>query len=324
MLPKQEDVDMMGDYTKNYAFKTRFSMLGPVASGKSTIAAAFVHTCSTMSSIIPNFYCRVLPTSTHILSDANNLCLGHFPKKTDPFAPRAPEAGLLICTREWRNRKVQVPLCDVAGEITDYIQAKASGANPAQVLRERVRSINTEVVNTVRDSQGYIIALAANDALFLRDGPSTMDPDVYTYTVLNEVFEYRRKNHKPDPHIIVVLTKWDKVMKEAKEADMNIYDESQNGLARFMANGFPNTSMLLKPLVEKGNVKFFRSWFTIKRNNDGQELYWGKDGKPTADPSSNNPVIDVYEDADSYIRWRPKFADEDYVNMVRHIGSFGQ
>jgi len=76
---KPKPVDMMGDYRASYKVKVRFGMLGPVASGKSTIAAALVNTCETLSSVLPNFYCRVLPTSTHILADANNLRLGHFP-----------------------------------------------------------------------------------------------------------------------------------------------------------------------------------------------------------------------------------------------------
>lgn len=68
---KPKPVDMMGDYTKSYKVKTKFGMLGPVAAGKSTICAGIVHTCETLSSLVPNFYARVLPTSTHILRDAN-------------------------------------------------------------------------------------------------------------------------------------------------------------------------------------------------------------------------------------------------------------
>jgi hypothetical protein len=121
---KGKPIDMMdttGDYRHAYNVKTKFGMLGPVAAGKSTIAAAIVYTCQTLSSLVPNFYARVLPTSSHILADANNLRLGKFPEKTDPFIPRAPEAGLLIGETGWKEKKVQVPICDVAGEITDYI-----------------------------------------------------------------------------------------------------------------------------------------------------------------------------------------------------------
>ena len=312
---KPKPVDMIGDYTKAYGVKTRFGMLGPVASGKSTIAAGIVHTCETLSTLLPNFFCRVLPTSTHILTDANNLCLGRFPRKTDPYLPRTPEAGFLLCTRGWREKKVQVPICDVAGEITDYIQQKASGFTPSQLIKQRMQTINADVVRTVRDSQGFIIALAAPDALMFRDGTSTLDPDVYTYTVLNDIFEYRRRNRKQDPHIIVVLTKWDEVIAKAKEVQMDVYDDSQQGLTRFLANGFPATNMLLKPLVEKNHVKFFRSWFQIKKREDGSTVYW---------EDTKKPVIDLHEDPESFIRFRPKFAEQDYVAMVHHIGSFGK
>lgn len=311
---KPKPVDMMGDYTKAYKVKTRFGMLGPVASGKSTICAGIVSTCETLSSLVPNFYCRVLPTSTHILTEANNLKLGKFPTKTDPFTPRAPEAGFLLCERGWREKKVQVPICDVAGEITDYIAVKASGYTPSQMIQKRVGSVNINVVNTIRDCQGFIIALSAEDALMFRQDAQATDPDVYVHSVMNDILEYRRRNRKDDPHIIVILTKWDEVIKEAKDIQMDVYDD-QNGLARFLANGYPATNMLLKPLRDKGRVKFFRSWFKIKRKEDGTKEYW---------PDTKQPIIEVIEDETSFIRFRPKYAEQDYINLVRYIGSFGK
>jgi hypothetical protein len=312
---KPKPVDMMGDYTKSYKVKTKFGMLGPVAAGKSTICAGIVHTCETLSSLIPNFYARVLPTSTHILRDANNLRLGRFPEKTDPLMPRAPEAGLLICERGWREKKVQVPICDVAGEITDYIAYKSSGLTASQMIKNRINSINTKVVDAIRDCQGFIIALAAPDALMFRDGSEATDPDVYTHSVMNDILEYRRRNKKDDPQIIVILTKWDEVIKSAKEIQMDVYDETENGLARFLANGFPATNMLLKPLRDKGNVKFFRSWFKIKRREDGTKEYW-KD--------TQKPIIELLEDETSFIRFRPQYSESDYIGLVRYIGSFGR
>lgn len=316
-LTRREPVDLISDYTKSYAAKVRFSMLGPVASGKSTIAAGIVLTCETISSLVPNFYCRVLPTSTHIVSDANNLRLGRFPEKTDPYTPRPPEAGLLLCERGWKNKKAQVPVCDVAGEITDYIQAKVSGFTPSEIIRKRLQTINQEVITTVRDSQGFITALAADEALMFREKPSILDPDAYTYNVMNEVLEYRRRNKKDDPHIIVVLTKWDKVMERAKSVDMDVYDDSQMGFAKFLANGFPATNMLFKPLIDKGQVKFFRSWFNIQKREDGSEVYW---------EGTESPRIRILEnkELDAIIKYAPDYSQQDYVNMVHHIGSFAQ
>jgi hypothetical protein len=306
--------DMTGDYTSAYKVKTRFGMLGPVASGKSTIAAALTYTCENLSSLVPNFYCHVLPTSTHILADANNLRLGRFPEKTDPFQPRAPEAGFLI-ESGWHGKKVQVPICDVAGEISDYIAAKASGYTAGQIIKQRYQSINQQVVETVKDCQGFIIALAAPEALMFRESASTFDPDVYTHTVLNEIFEYRRRNKRADPHIIVVLTKWDQIAKQAKDIAMNVYDEGQDGMGKFLANGFPATSMLLKPLRDRGFVKYFRSWFKIKTRDDGSPMMW---------ENTNKPVIDLIEDEEAYLRFRPNCSEQDYADMVKHIGSFAK
>jgi len=312
---KPKPVDMMGDYRKAYKVKIRFGMLGPVASGKSTIAAGFLHTAETLSSLVPNFYCRVLPTSTHILADANNLRLGRFPEKTDPFLPKAPEAGFLICERGWREKKVQVPICDVAGEISDYIQSKASGFTASQVIKQRLQSVNRTVVDTVKDCKGFIIALAAPEALMFRESASTFDPDVYTHTVMNEILEYRRRNKKDDPHILVVLTKWDEVQSKAKSIQMDVYDETEYGMAKFLANGYPATNMLLKPLRDKGMVRFFRSWFKIKKREDGSNECW---------PGTSKPVIELIEDETGFIRFRPSYSETDYVEMVHLIGSFGK
>jgi hypothetical protein len=312
---KPKPVDMVDDYRTAYKVKIKFGMLGPVSSGKSTIAAGFLHTVETLSSLVPNFYCAVLPSSSHILKDANNLRLGHFPKKTDPFLPRAPEAGFLICERGWREKKVQVPICDVAGEISDYIEVKASGFTPSQKIRQSMQSINKAVVNTIKDCKGFIIALAAPDALMFRENASTFDPDVYTHTVMNDILHYRRRNKKDDPYIIVVLTKWDEVQAKARSIQMDVFDESENGMAKFLANGYPATSMLLKPLHDKGMVRFFRSWFKIKRREDGSKEYW---------PDTHKPVIEIIEDETGFIRFRPSYSETDYVEMVRYIGSFAQ
>jgi len=147
-----------------------------------------------------------------------------------------------------------------------------------------------------------------------RESTSSFDPDVYTHTVMNEIFEYRRRNRKTDPDIIVVLTKWDEVAEKATEIQMNVYD-SQDALARFLANGFPATSMLLKPLRDKGKIQFFRSWFSIKKREDGTKEYW---------PNTDQPVIDVFEDSDSFIRFKPKFSDDEYRRLVQYIGTFGK
>ena len=312
-ITNPEHVDMMGDWRRKYKFKTKFGMLGPVAAGKSTICAGMVLTCETQSAVTSNFYARVLPDSSDILSDANRLRQGKFPEKTDPTAPKTPQAGLLISKRGMAgNSGVHVPICDVSGEISDYLSDEGAGNTAYERIQSRHSSINWQVIETVRDCQGFIIALDCNDAIMFNDD-TEQDSDVYMHNVLTNILEWRRKNRKSDPHIIVVLTKWDEVMMMAKDLQMDAYD-SEQGLQRFLDNGFPALSMLLKPLRDKGYVKFFRSWFTLACDpNTKEQLYW----------SPNKPKIRIIEDERNYIRFKPDYSEPDFIEMIDYIGRFG-
>lgn len=305
-------VDMMGDYRKNYKFKTKFGLLGPVSAGKSTLCAGIVFACQDLSATVSNFYARVLPSSSNILRDANNLRQGRFPEKTDPTTPQAPEAGLLISQKGMTsNSGVHVPICDVAGEVSDYLCETGEGNTAYERIKSREGTINRVVIDTVRDCQGFIIALDANDAIMFSEGDH--DNDVYMHSVLTNIFEWRRRNSKQDPHIIVVITKWDEVMSKAKDIQMDAYD-GENGLQRFLDNGFPSLSMLLKPLRDKGYVRFFRSWFSIKKDPEGNVEYW---------PNSTKPKIKIIENERNYIRFKPDFSEPDYIDLINYIGSFG-
>lgn len=317
---KREPISMEIDYSDAYKEKAQFSLLGPVMCGKSSIAAGLVYTCTKMSSLIPNFYAKVLPTSTNILKDANNLAVGQFPAKTDPYQPKAPEAGIVICERGWRNRKVQVPIYDTGGEITDYIHDRSPTAfTPSQLINDRMRQINRAVVEKVKDSQGFLVGMPANDAVIFRDSPSSFDVDVYTHIVLTDIIEYRRRHHKSEPNFAIVITKVDTVAEKLKDLSMDVYHEDrakiQVGLARFMDNGFPLTSMLLKPLRDNGKVNFFRSWFRTRKKEDGSEEYW---------PNTRSPIIDVTEDEEAYLRFGINYSGQDYIDLVHYIGSFAQ
>ena len=308
-------VDMTGDY-KSYKTKVKFAMLGGVGKGKSTVAAATVVTLQNLSALDPNFYASVLPQSSHILSDANNLRLGKFPEKTDPSAPRPPEAGIVICQKgNFGNKGTQMPICDMAGEVTDYIEARSSGLTPREQIQDLAQSINMEMYNTAKNCQGIIVTLSAEDSLIFAEGPQDRDQDVYTHNALAAMFEYRRRNHMPEPYVVVVITKWDRVSQQSKMIGMDIYDETgeMNGLARFIDNGFPSTAMLLKALKDKGRVKYFRSWFTLLTDEDGKIQYW---------PGTTKPRIKIIEDANSYLRYKPAYAEEDSIGLVRYIGSF--
>lgn len=310
-------VDTFGDY-KSYKTNVKFAMLGGVGKGKSTVAAAIVVTLQNLSALDPNFYASVLPSSSHILSDANNLRLGKFPEKTDPSAPRSPEAGIVICQKgSFGNKGTQMPICDMAGEVTDYIEARSSGLSPREQIQDMAQTINMEMYNTAKTCQGNVVTLAADDSLMFAEGPQDKDQDVYTHNALAAMFEYRRRNHLPEPYVIVVITKWDKVAEQSKLIGMDIFDETgeMNGLARFVDNGFPSTSMLLKALRDKGRVKYFRSWFTMLTDADGKIQYW---------PGTTKPKIKIKEDSGSYLRFKPAYAEEDYIGLVRYIGSFSK
>lgn len=308
-----ERVDMMGDWRRKYKFNTKFGMLGPVASGKTTICAAMMLTCQTQSAVMPNFYARVLPDSSHILTDANKLRQGKFPEKTDPYKPQAPQAGLLICKRGMLgNNGVHVPICDVAGEITDYLSDEGDGNTPYEKLRKRYADINMQVIETVRDCQGFIIALNCKDAVMFSDG--LHDNDGYMHNALTNIFEWRRRQGKQDPYVIVILTKWDEVITAAKDIGMDAYD-GEYGLQRFLDNGFPALSMLLKPLRDKKRVFYFRSWFTLKRDPNTKKIEYWEPGKPK---------IKINERPNDYIRFKPEYSEPDYIDLISLIGSFGK
>lgn len=312
-ITNPEHVDMMGDWRRKYKFKTKFGMLGPVAAGKSTICAAIMLTAETQSAIMSNFYARCLPDSSEILLDANKLRIGKFPDKTDPTTPKAPQAGLLISQRGLTgNSGVHVPICDVAGEISDYLCEEGAGNAPYEKIRNRHSSINYQVIETVRDCQGFIIALDCNDAILFNDGEH--DSDVYMHNVLTNVLEWRRRNGKPDPYVIVILTKWDQVKEKCKDLGMDAYD-GEVGLQRFLDNGFPSLAMLLKPLRDRNHVRFFRSWFKLAQDKQTKEtLYW----------SPNKPKIEVMENESNYIRFKPNYSEPDYIELINYIGTFGK
>jgi len=303
-------------------FDRKTCMLGTVLAGKSTIAAGIVITCESMSAMIPNFYARVLPQSTRILVDANQLRQGHFPKKTDPYTANPYEAGLVISERStgfFKKRKaVHVPLCDIAGEISDRIDPYNPGIDP---LKRAAQSINLSMIRRIRDSQGFIVALPANEAIMLRGDTSRADADAYTYHILSQIIEYKRRTRSPKlEHIFVVLTKWDEVKDTAIGQEMDVYGRDQNGLYRFMVNGYPALSMLLKPLAEQHMVSFYRSYFEIRRNKDGSKMLHKDDqGRDI----QNNYVVNTFEDPDPKVdvKWRPDYAEQEYIRLVNDLGA---
>jgi len=98
-----------------YEYKNRFSLLGTVGAGKSTIAGLVVLTTQTLG-VRPNFICRILERNSNIYGDVSNLRSGRFPQKTVAYDSFATEAGLLLTQKTLLgSKKIQIPICDVAG-----------------------------------------------------------------------------------------------------------------------------------------------------------------------------------------------------------------
>lgn len=311
---KQKSPDMFADLNQYYNSKIKFGLIGIVSAGKSTVAAGMVYGCSLLSATDPNFFCHVQPNCKQILIDANNLRMGRFPKKTDPLQPNAPVQGIVLGEKGFKGKTAAIPIADVAGEITDYIEARADSATTYEQIQRYMQTVNVQVINLLQECTGIIVTLDATSALMFRNHYDSKDSDAYTHNVLNAFLQYRRNNHKPDPFIIAIITKWDQVAEMARAIQMNAYDTSQNGLDRFLANGFPFTHMLLKPLKDKGNVDYFTTWFKIKKRDNGEIETW-EDGSPR---------INMLSKPGEYIASRPDASEEDLIKIVKRIASFAQ
>jgi hypothetical protein len=185
---------------------------------------------------------------------------------------------------------------------------------PADILEKRMNSVNRDVVKATKDCNGLIVVLPATDALMFRKSFKSEDADVHTHNSISNILEFRKRMRKPDPHIIVFLSKWDQVSEVAKDIDMDAY-YSDEEMQKFLDNGFPATSMLLKPLVANGKVKFFRSWFKIAKDETGKDMYF---------PGTKKQKIEVTEYPNSWIRFLPNFSSGEFEKAIYHISSFAR
>lgn len=297
-------------------FKVRFSLVGAVNAGKSTLAAAIAVAAQSMSAQLASFYCRVLPKSSNILIDAENLRKGRFPAKTDPYSPVAPEAGLVFGQRgsgfRAKDKIMQVPICDVGGEIYDFMGI----TRPNTIQYERIKNINRQVVQHIRESQGFIIVLPAPDAVMFSRDYRDKQTDSYLYQIMSQVMDHKLYSKTKIEGVAVWLTKWDQAQEDAKALGMDVfYQDDYRSMERFLVNGFPALSMLLKPLRDAGKVRYFRSKFSIAKREDGITPLTWDDGQPR---------IEILEDPNSYIRFKPVFEEQECVNFIKWAASFAQ
>lgn len=295
-----------------YQYKTRFGMLGTVGSGKSTVASGVVLTAQTLSSDLPDFYCRVIESNSDILADASNLRRGRFPRKTDAYERYPIESGLLLIWRGFfGEKKVQIPICDIAGEDIQQMikQSRLRLSNEAF-------NANQQLLKYVKDADGFLLCVPASRALmFLDDAqieaePSVEDgvgdPDVPVSRILNDIINFKSEHKgKPINAIGVIITKWDLLAPYAVRAGMNLYEE--DGIQNFMKTCFPSTSMHLKPYVDKDKVKFFPSHFNVLKDDAGNVKKWGDGGDR----------IDVIQE-----RRVPSYSEQSYVNLFKWLRSF--
>jgi hypothetical protein len=298
--------------THLYTYKTRFSMLGTVGSGKSTIAGAIVLTSQTLSSDLPGFTCRVLEGTSNILSDCSNLRRGRFPAKTVPFGKYASEAGLLMGWHQiWGDKRVQVPICDIAGEDIQMMIRQYS--HNMQGIGNAAYSAAMNLVNYVKDSDGFVLAMPASKALIHKDDAQIeaeaesvdFDPDVNLARILGEVIDHKERcRGKPIRGIAVVITKWDMLMPYAQNLGMDVFTEQ--GLREFMDVCFPSTSQQIKA-CKLANVQYFPSYIDVERDQDGNVKKWEKDG---------SPKIMVKD------RRKPSYSEQSYVNLIEFLHGF--
>ena len=265
--------------SKLYECKTRFGLLGTVGAGKSVIATLIAMTTQTLSSKEKDFFCRILERNSNIYGDISNMRDGWFPEKTTAHDRYSAEAGLLLAKKGiFGYKKLQMPICDVAGEdiqlmIPQYV--KATEKTAAQF------SASAKLIRYVRDCEGFILATDASRAIIERGGKQLKteddkdlhrDPDVNLVRILNEVFNYKDQVRKDIRGIAIVITKWDEVRDRLTPEGIDLLNPTQSDLDRFMDACFPSVRQAIKAhqlTHQKLNIRYFTSYVEIEREQDG-------------------------------------------------------
>lgn len=300
--------------TQLYAYKTRFAMLGPTGAGKTTVSALIVLAAQVSSSDMPHFICRVLEGRSRILDAVSSIKQQHFPEKTAAHSRYAMESGLLLRTKgRWGEKKVQVPIVDVAGEDIELMTAhyRTGVTNVSNIAY----SLAQNLISYVKESDGYILCVDASKALGVKgySQPSSVvraDPDNDLHRILSEIFIHKEQSRgKAIKGIAVVITKWDTIAPFASNWGMDIYDHTGKGLKEFMDICFPNTSMILKDygFGFGANIKVFPSYIEVERDSNGNVKRWDSDGKEKI----------VVKD-----RRMPSCDLQSYMNLIQYLLSF--
>jgi len=306
-----------------YEYKNRFSLLGTVGAGKSTVAGLVVLTTQTLSSARPEFICRILERNSNIYGDVSNLRSGKFPEKTVAHDSFATEAGLLLTQKKFLGaKKIQIPICDVAGEdIQIMIQQYRKVAGP---LGTAAYSAANSLVRYIKESEGFIVAVDASRAVIGRRGEQVQsetdkqihpDPDVNLVRILNEVFDYKEQVRKPIKGIAIVITKWDELKPHVEHLGMNIMEPTRHDLMVFMDTFFPSVSQAIKsyqfahPSVD---IAYFPTYVEIERDDKGNPKK-RDDGSFKIKPKESMLIADVR---------KPSYSEQTCAELIDWLLGF--
>jgi hypothetical protein len=325
LFKKQPTSDQLESLDKSYKFKTKFAEVGTVGCGKTTVSTLLVTTAQTLSHLLGNFSCMTLPGSTNIIDYVSKMRTGHFPPKTSASSPLRHEAGLLL---RWGGRfgnakQMNIPICDLAGEkLQTMIQSIDHRLRDP--TSQEAFNISSNLINYVRDCEGYILVAPASRAMAFRDGLQleketeneefsgiSADPDANLTKFMQDIIMYKdRSKGKPIKAIAVVVTKWDVLMPYAQEMGIDLDDTTGMGIQQFMETFFPQTTSQLKFIKEnKYNVqlKFFPSYVKIRRDAEGKIERW-PDGSQKIEMEPNLRI--------------PKYWAQSYVDLINFLGTF--
>lgn len=302
-------------YITPFESKTRFTMIGPIGSGKTTIAALMLVTAETRSQDEPAFYCNVLEHGSQIREAAWSLRAGRFPPKTEPTGRYAYETGLEITKQGFLGeKKVHIPLIDVAGEDQQIMLVKYEGPravrNPVNYLTAKT------LLNYMKSSKGFILTLCAPrvpiPGLDLEREPEGISnfPDVNIARMLQEVLNYKKGKNLEG--LAVVITKWDILQPYLIEKHgIDLYEPG--GIEQFMNVYFPGTTMQLKQLAKKVDIQYFPSHVSLQKDENGEVQYWGP----------NDPKVNIItKDAEEQPCLKPDYSEASYMALFDYLESF--
>lgn len=285
---------------KLFPCKSRNSIIGTVASGKSTIVAGMGITAESLVRMTENtnhkFYCQILEGSGQIHQDKANLRAGHFPKKTQAFTGGASEAGFYL---EWENNTfgykksvyLQNPICDLAGEdIQQTIRQVVQQKDIGELAKQKIANL----IGYMRESDVFTICLKGTRAEGFsrklekeKDQYLSEDPDVNMVRLLQDLVYYKMNNmSRPIKGMAIIITAADVLQRElGDELGFNItqhydprknpreFQQQQQDLLDFVSSAFPATYAAVRSL-KVPNVILLPSYFELELDSKNQPIPW--------------------------------------------------